>query len=97
MVLHWGRLSDRIGRKPVLLMGSFGLTLSILFLGLSKTFWALCLARALAGGLNGNIGVAKATMVELCEGDTQALAKAVAYVPVVWETGATLGSVALSQ
>lgn len=40
-MLHWGRLSDRIGRRPVLLTGLFGITISMIFLGLSRNFWTL--------------------------------------------------------
>ena len=40
-VLQWSRLSDHIGRKPVLLFGLLGTMLSILAFGLSRTFWAL--------------------------------------------------------
>jgi len=38
MILQWGRLSDRIGRRPVLLTGLFGLGLSMICFGLSHTF-----------------------------------------------------------
>lgn len=47
-VLHWSRLSDVVGRKPVLLFGLFGLSLSMYCFGLSKTFRGLvirCLLR----------------------------------------------------
>ena len=37
-VMHWGKLSDRIGRKPVILTGLFGLALSMYCFALSKTF-----------------------------------------------------------
>ena len=37
-VMHWGGLSDRIGRKPVILTGLFGLSLSMYCFALSKTF-----------------------------------------------------------
>ena len=40
-VLHWSRLSDIVGRKPVLLIGLFGLSISMYCFGLSKTFWGL--------------------------------------------------------
>lgn len=40
-VLHWSRLSDSIGRKPVIMIGLFGLSLSMYSFGLSKTFWGL--------------------------------------------------------
>lgn len=42
-VMHWSRLSDHIGRKPVILTGLFGLSLSMYCLGLSKTFWGAVL------------------------------------------------------
>lgn len=40
-IMQWSRLSDHIGRKPVLLTGLFGLCISMVFFGLSRTFWAL--------------------------------------------------------
>ncbi|KAG2100403.1 uncharacterized protein F5147DRAFT_776963 [Suillus discolor] len=40
-VLRWSRLSDRIGRKPVLVIGLSGACISILCFGLSTTFWSL--------------------------------------------------------
>jgi len=66
-IMQWSRLSDYIGRKPVLLMGLFGLCITMLFFGLSRTFWGLVVSRCLAGVLNGNIGVAKSMMAELSD------------------------------
>ncbi|KAG2155857.1 uncharacterized protein EDB93DRAFT_1101638 [Suillus bovinus] len=43
-VLRWARLSDRIGRKPVLVIGLSGACLSILCFGLSTTFWGLVIS-----------------------------------------------------
>jgi MFS family permease len=40
-VLQWSRLSDVIGRKPVLLSGILGLVVAMTLFGLSRTFWAL--------------------------------------------------------
>ena len=42
-VLHWSRTSDRVGRKPVILIGLLGLSLSMYCFGLSKTFLGLVL------------------------------------------------------
>ncbi|CAK5278600.1 unnamed protein product [Mycena citricolor] len=87
-VLHWSRLSDRIGRKPVLLVGLFGLTFSMISFGMSKSYWAIVVSRCLAGLLNGNVGVIKSMMGELGEGN---IAQAMALMPVTWATGATIG------
>ncbi|KIJ14365.1 hypothetical protein PAXINDRAFT_12739 [Paxillus involutus ATCC 200175] len=42
-VLQWSRVSDRVGRKLVLLLGTLGLCLSMLCFGLSHTFLSLVL------------------------------------------------------
>jgi len=56
-VIQWGYLSDRFGRRPVLLIGPLGLSISMLMFGLSTTFWPLVFFRCLQGTFNGNIGV----------------------------------------
>jgi MFS family permease len=42
-VLQWSRLSDHIGRKPVLLLGLLGTVVSTVLFGLSRSLWALVL------------------------------------------------------
>ncbi|KAJ6577996.1 major facilitator superfamily domain-containing protein [Mycena capillaripes] len=90
-VLQWSSLSDRVGRKPVLLMGLFGLSLSMCSFGLSKSYGALVVSRCLAGLLNGNVGVIKSMMGELT--DSTNIAQGMALMPVVWSTGATVGPI----
>jgi MFS family permease len=53
----WGRLSDRIGRKPVLLTGLAGTALSMLIFGFAPNLPVALLARALGGLLNGYVEV----------------------------------------
>lgn len=48
----WGSLSDRIGRKPVLMLGILGNAFAMLFMGLSNNLWTLFASRALAGILS---------------------------------------------
>lgn len=48
----WGSLSDRFGRKPILMLGVFGNAISMLALGLSTQLWMLFAARGLAGILS---------------------------------------------
>lgn len=51
--VFWGRLSDRIGRKPVLIAGLIGTLLSMLVFGFASSLPVALLARALGGALNG--------------------------------------------
>ncbi|KAH9917008.1 MFS general substrate transporter [Fomitopsis serialis] len=88
-VLQWSRISDYIGRKPVLLTGMAGLCVSMICFGLSRTFLHLILSRCLVGALNGNIGVMKSMMGELT--DSTNMAQGFSLMPVVWSAGSTLG------
>lgn len=88
-VFHWARISDRVGRKPVILVGLFGLTISMYCFGLSRTFAGLVISRCLSGALNGNIGVIKSMMGELT--DSTNVARAFAFQPIPWSLGASLG------
>jgi DHA1 family multidrug resistance protein-like MFS transporter len=52
----WGRLSDRIGRKPVLVTGLFGFALSFFLFGLAKDMlWLMYVARIIGGGFSGAV------------------------------------------
>lgn len=50
---QWGRLSDRIGRKPVILSGLFGVSSTLVRFGLSRNFYWALLARALSEWIQG--------------------------------------------
>ncbi|KAI8076530.1 major facilitator superfamily domain-containing protein [Gilbertella persicaria] len=90
--IHWGMLSDRIGRRPVILQGLIGTITSILLFGLSKSFiWAL-LSRSLCGLLNGNIGVLKSMVSELTiDHLPHQRAQAFSLLPLVYGLGSIIG------
>ncbi len=48
----WGNLSDRYGRKKILLVGAFGNALFMVLFGLATQLWMLFVFRALAGILS---------------------------------------------
>jgi MFS family permease len=60
-----GRLSDRIGRRPVLLMSLGGSAVSLFLSGLAHSLWPLLLARALAGLFGGSIAAAQAYVADV--------------------------------
>ncbi|MCL6547629.1 MAG: MFS transporter [Alicyclobacillus sp.] len=52
----WGRLSDRIGRKPVLIVGLVGFAISFITFGLAKNdLWLMYTARVIGGGFSGAV------------------------------------------
>lgn len=59
-----GRLSDRIGRRPVLLLSLLGSTLSLILTGLANSLALLLLGRALAGLFGGSIATAQAYIAD---------------------------------
>jgi DHA1 family tetracycline resistance protein-like MFS transporter len=61
----WGRMSDRHGRKPMLILSMAGLTLSYLLLAASDSLWLLALARAMNGLMAGNLAVAMAYVSDI--------------------------------
>jgi DHA1 family tetracycline resistance protein-like MFS transporter len=57
-----GRLSDRFGRKPILLISQVGTLIGFLILGFSNTLWLLFLARIVDGISGANISTAQAAI-----------------------------------
>ncbi|RDA91654.1 hypothetical protein CP533_0080 [Ophiocordyceps camponoti-saundersi (nom. inval.)] len=90
--LMWGRLSDKIGRKPVLLTGLAGTALSVLVFGFAPSLPVALFARALGGLLNGNIGVLQTTVAELVTVREQQ-PRAYTIMPMVWCIGSIIGPI----
>jgi multidrug resistance protein len=68
----WGRLSDRIGRRPVILMGLLGSALSYSFFALATSLPMLFVARTLAGIAGANIPTAQAFIADTTTPETRA-------------------------
>lgn len=64
-IMFWGTLSDKIGRKPVILMGLAGTALSSIIFGFAQKYWVAMLARLLGGALNGNLAVLQTMVTEM--------------------------------
>ncbi|KAK8159805.1 major facilitator superfamily transporter [Phyllosticta citrichinensis] len=89
--IMWGHISDRVGRKPILLLGLAGTGLSMLMFGFAKNLPMAMLARALGGLLNGNMGVLQTTVAEVVTVESHQH-HAYAIMPFVWCLGSIIGS-----
>ena len=68
----WGRLSDRIGRRPIIVFGLLGSCLSYLAFGLATSLTALFAARIFAGIAGANIPTAQAVVADITTPENRA-------------------------
>lgn len=74
VMIIWGRLSDRIGRKPVLVVSLFGIGFATILFGLAQTIWQMILFRCVAGLFAGSIVTIRTMISEHSTSKTQARA-----------------------
>jgi len=67
-----GSLSDRIGRRPVLVISLFGAAINYVFLAFAGSLTLLLLGRAIAGLTSANVSVATAYITDITEADGRA-------------------------
>ncbi len=60
----WGRVSDRIGRRPVILIGLIGSAFSYLLFAWAHTFTLLLVSRLIAGATGATVNVAQASLAD---------------------------------
>ncbi|MDX2221244.1 MAG: MFS transporter, partial [Rhodospirillaceae bacterium] len=68
----WGRLSDRYGRKPVLIGTVAGSALGFLLLGVADSVWLLVLSRVVGGISAGNLAAAYAYVSDITTPENRA-------------------------
>ena len=67
-----GALSDRFGRRPVLLIGFCGLAFNFFMTAAATSLWTLVAVRLVGGGMQANISVANAYVADITEPDDRA-------------------------
>lgn len=87
----WGWLSDHIGRKPVILIGTFFTAACFVAFGFCRTLWQAVLVQALMGLLNGNQGVVSTCLGEITDRSNQS--QAFTYLPVLYGLGGITGPI----
>ena len=86
-----GRLSDRFGRRPILLISVFGTFLGFMLLGFANALWILFAARILDGITGGNLSVAQAYISDVT--DAKNRAKGLGLIGAAFGLGFIIGPV----
>ena len=92
----WGRLSDRIGRKPVLIAALIGSSIGSLVTGLAGVLWVLFLGRVLDGASGSSYAVGQAAVADMAEPEDRPrlLGLLAAAFGVGFVAGPLIGSIA---
>ncbi|KIJ44207.1 hypothetical protein M422DRAFT_67512 [Sphaerobolus stellatus SS14] len=88
-IFPMARLSDKIGRRPVVLAGVVGIALATVVFGLSRTLISILITRCLAGALAGNVATMQAMLTEMSDASNQAFMLP-AY-GLCWPVGSIIG------
>ncbi len=88
---QWGKLSDRIGRKPVIIICLAGAVLAYLMLAFASALWMVFAARGFAGLMAGNFGVASAMIADITT--TENRARGMGLIGAAFGAGIVLGPV----
>src|SRR5512141_737343 len=67
-----GKISDRVGRRPVLLVSVFGSAIGYFIFGIGGALWVLFLARLIDGITGGNISTASAYIIDVSKPEERA-------------------------
>ncbi|KAK3695713.1 major facilitator superfamily domain-containing protein [Podospora appendiculata] len=87
--LFWGYLSDRVGRKPVMLLGTALLAVCFGFFGFCTSYAQLIAVHVAMGLLNGNAAVVPTCLGEVTDRTNQS--RAFTWLPVMYSLGSISG------
>ena len=87
----WGRLSDRYGRRPVLVIGLTASAIAYVVFGFATSIWLLFVSRLVQGAGGGTTGVAQAYVADTIRPKDRA--KALGWLSASTNVGVTLGPI----
>jgi len=85
----WGRMSDRYGRRPALLIGLSASAIAYVVFGFASTVWLLFLSRLVQGAGGGTTGVAQAYVADTVEPADRA--RALGWLSAATSAGVMVG------
>ena len=85
----WGKLSDRHGRRPIILMSLCGSVISYFVFAFASSLWILIVSRAFAGIFAANISTAQAYIADVTKPEDRA--KGMGLIGAAFGIGFTLG------
>ena len=85
----WGRWSDRVGRRPVLLLSLAGSALSYVLFAAAGSFAALLLSRIAAGALDATVNVSQAFLADRTRPEERA--RAMGFIGAAFGLGFIIG------
>ncbi len=85
----WGKLSDRLGRRPVILAGTLVAAAAYVVFGLATSVWMLFLSRFVQGAGGGTVGVVQAYVSDTVPSNQRA--KALGWITAAASAGVTIG------
>src|SRR5206468_1277492 len=87
----WGRFSDRVGRRPTLLIALGASAIAYLIFGFANSLWLLFLSRVVQGAGGGTVGVIQAYVADSVEPERRA--RALGWLSAATNLGVALGPV----
>lgn len=85
----WGRMSDRYGRRPAILVGLLVSAAAYVIFAFAGSLWLLFVSRIIQGLGGGTIGVVQAYVTDITEGKDRA--KSLGWLSAVTSLGAVVG------
>ncbi|KAG2360854.1 major facilitator superfamily domain-containing protein [Suillus spraguei] len=88
-IYQWAKLSDVVGRRPVVFVGIIGLAITTLMFGLSKSLASVLVVRCLGGLFSGTIAVVHSVLGEITDSTNQMTALPI--YGLAWPVGSIIG------